>query len=150
VAGAYAQGGLAALHVLRDQHPSFCIGLLEEVRSEAAVEALLTWWPQAISTPNGTPDLAWKIATALNRILSFKGAPEIAEASCNSVRQFAYALYSVAAAEPQRALALLLLRGVGDEQSLVLVSQANEFEGAWAGTKRSVAEAIRRRIGERA
>jgi hypothetical protein len=147
VAGAYAHEGLAGLHALRHQHPLFCVGILEQVRSEAAVEALLTWWPEAISAQNEAPDFAWRIAMALNQILSFKGAPEIAEASCASVRQLAHGLYSVAGSEPQRAMALLLLRGVGDGRSLVFVSQANEFEGAWADTKRSVAEAIRRRIG---
>lgn len=141
VAGAYADGGLEGLHALRESSATFCIALLEEIGSKEAVEALLAWWPDL-----ETSERAWRIASALNLILSFKGAPNIAEDQRCSVRQLSYRLYPVARTEVERATALLLLRGVGDEQSLTFVSQAQEFEGAWAETKRAVTTAIRRRL----
>jgi hypothetical protein len=146
VAGAYAEGGLAALRTFTDKHPTFCIALLEELRSEAAVDALLSWWPGVMSSPEAERTLAWRIAAALNLVLSFKQAPEISVSCRNSVRQFAYRLYLVADTEAHRAKALLMLRGVGDEQSLAFVSGTEEFGGAWADTKRIVMRAIRRRL----
>jgi len=146
VVSAYSEGGLTAVQQLRDEHPTFCVGLLEEMKSEQAVEALLTWWPQVISFPELRLELAWRIVAALNAVLSFKGAPNVSEASSECVRQFAYRLYPLADREARRAAALLMLRGVGDEQSLAFASAANEFAGAWADTKRHVLQSIRRRI----
>ena len=145
VAAAYAEGGLEGLHVFDQTHASYCVALLEEIKSESAVQALLTWWPEALSSES-TPDFAWPIAAALNFSLSFKGAPDISEEHRESVCQFAYRLYRAAQTEVQRATALLVLRGVGDEQSLMFVAQADEFERPWADTKQNVTTAIRRRL----
>lgn len=146
VGGAYADGGLAALRQLSDVHPHFCIGLLEELRSVEAVEALVSWWPQVTSSPEVQPTLAWGIAAALNSILSFEDAPSISEDTSERVRQVSYRLYPLAATDAHRATALLMLRGVGDEKSLAFASAADEFAGAWADTKRNVLSAIRRRV----
>jgi hypothetical protein len=145
VAAAYAEGGLEGLHVFHQMHAPFCVALLEEIKSESAVQALLTWWPEALSNET-TSELAWRIASALNFSLSFKAAPSISEEHRESVREFAYRLYRAARTEVHRATALLVLRGVGDEQSLAFVAQADEFEGAWASTRQNVTTAIRRRL----
>jgi hypothetical protein len=147
VASAYADGGFAGLRKFSPEYPTFCIGLLEELRSGDTVDALLSWWPQALSSPEAETVLAWRIADALNLVLSFRGAPEVSGTHQAFVRQFAYRLYLLADTEPQRATALLLLRGVGNEQSFAFVSAAEEFTGAWSNTKRHVLAAIRRRIG---
>jgi hypothetical protein len=144
---AYSDGGLPGLRQLGPKYSSYCIGLLEEIRSPEAVDALLNWWPYAISQPALETALAWRIAGALNLMLSFKGAPQISAVHQALVRQFAYNLYLAADSEPNRATALLLLRGVGDEQSLAFASAAAEFAGAWSDTKRHVTRAIQRRVG---
>jgi hypothetical protein len=147
VAVAYAEGGMDGLHALaRGETSHFVIGLLEELRSVEAVHALLTWWPEAITYPDGNSDLAWRIASTLNLVLSFKGAPQIEEVQHSEVRQFAYRLYDLAHTDLQRATSLLMLRGVGDAGSLAFVERADEFAPPWADTKGAVVRAIRRRV----
>ena len=144
---AYSDAGLEGLRKLAPRYASCSIGLLKEIRSAEAVAALLSWWPDAISQPASERTLAWRIAAALNLMLSFKQAPQISDAHQAAVRQFAHDLYLAADSEPNRATALLLLRGVGDEQSLAFASSTAEFSGAWSGTKRNVIRAIQRRVG---
>jgi hypothetical protein len=115
-------------------------------RSAEAVEALAIWWPKVVTSPEEQPMLAWRLAAALNLTLSFKSAPNISDSISERIRQFGYRLYLLADTEVHRATALLMLRGVGDEQSLAFASTADEFAAPWAHTKRTVLAAIRRRV----
>ena len=93
----------------------FVIGLLEELHSFEALQALLAFYAGIVVMPQRDTEIAWSIATALNRMLCFKNPVSASEQVCVTIRGFLYTLYPLAADESKRALVALVFRGLGDQ-----------------------------------
>jgi len=147
-ASAYAEGGIPALEALvRDkEYLPFVIALLEELRSQEALVALLSLCAEIVKTPSAEPELAWRLATAFNTMLSLKERAPATNEQAAAVRSFLHRLYPLAPDQAKRALVLLALRGVGDEASLALAKSAADFEHPWEGVKATVSAAITKRM----
>jgi hypothetical protein len=145
----YLRDGVQALAPLASEpgHAGFVLGLLEELKSEAALSALLRFYGPIMASPGSDPETAWRVVTALNLMLSFDGAPPVSAQQAEAVRDFLYEMYSLAPSEERRASALLALRGVGDRLALEFVLQAASFKAAWKMVKPVTVAALRERLG---
>jgi hypothetical protein len=124
----------------------FCVGVLEELKTAASVSAILAVGGPVIERPAADVKLAVRLADGFNLLLSFKGAPAIAPADEQKVREFLHRLLAAKLSEVQRASAVCALRGVGDAESVALVESLPPFQGSWAGLEQSAARQIKQRL----
>lgn len=150
VAGAYAEDGVAGLAALTGDRTnwSYILGLLEELRSLEAVEALPALFPDVLRDPLSDPETAFRMADAFNLLLSFKKAPVISDGQAGAIRQFLLALLPAAHTNPERCGVLCALRGVGDRATLDIVAAAPDMPAPYQDVKASVTRTIRKRIGK--
>ncbi len=114
----------------------FCICVLEEVRTPESVSALLAIGGAVIDRPGTDVQLAVRVADGFNRLLSYKGSPEIDSACERRVREFLHRLLALELPIAQRALAVCALRSVGDEASADFIAELPPFTGCgrvWRG-----------------
>ena len=148
VAGMYAEGGVSALadFVQEPNNANYVIGLLEELGSSEAVEALISFFPDVLSHPETTTATAWRLCRAFNQLLSIKGAVTPTDSQAQVVRTFLVLFHAVAGSEPERAWAIYALRGVGDQTSLDLLSGLPDLQPPYQAARADAIRAIRKRI----
>jgi hypothetical protein len=137
----FLQGGCAALQRYAEQ-PSripFVVGILENVKTSASVSCLL-------GLSETFPDSGYRVAAALNLILSFDDRPSLPPSVAAHVRIYLEGLVRQADTEPHRAVAILALRGVGDASTLDLLKGQRAFDHPYQNTLRVTRKAIRRRL----
>ena len=148
VAIAYADEGFAGLLPLAGaaENAPFVLGLVEEMRTAAALAFILEAFAGVIEHPDGMEEVAFAIASALNLMLSFKPSSPITAAQATTVQSFLFSLYPLATTEARRASVILALRGVGDEDAVRFLANVAEFFSPWQETKKVTLRAIRKRL----
>lgn len=138
--------GLVQLAGKSIEAAEFCISVLEEIKTTESVVALLAIGGPVIANPKVNVSLAILIADAVNRLLSFKGGPEIDPAVELQLREFLHHLLALELSEVQRASVVCALRGVGDAVSVTLIASLSPFRGSWAGLEQSAVRQIKQRL----
>ncbi|WP_234086365.1 hypothetical protein [Azonexus sp. R2A61] len=147
VASAYADSGFDGLRaqVQEPQDIPFVLGLAEEIKSSDAVAFVLEISAQYLRG-EASEELAVRIASAFNLLLSFKQAAPVSAAQTAAIQNFLIGVYPDLRAEAKRATCLLALRGVGDRSAIQFVEAAADFKEPWSDTKSVVLRAIRKRL----
>jgi hypothetical protein len=129
IAGSFSDGGFPALAPLakEPENAGYIIGLLEEIRSQQAVNALLDLFAQIVQLPETSPEIALRLVRAFNVIFGIKGALLPSEDQAMAVRAFLMSCYRVAMTDRDRALVVYALRGVGDESTLAFLAGIEDF-----------------------
>lgn len=148
VGAAYCRDGFSGLKALLSKpgYESFVLALLEKIHSTEAVDAALNFFSEQIKSPEDDPHLAREIASSLNQILCFKPEVEIAPATREQIRSFTTALIRLGSDQLERAVPVLLLRAVGDENSIRLLDDLPPFTDPWSATISTTRRAIRKRL----
>lgn len=148
VAGAYADQGVRGLAELAqdDSNADFIIGMLEELRSKEAVDALLDMFESVISKPEKAPDIAHRLVTAINLLLSFKDSPFVADAERSTLAGFLERVLAIADTNARRATVMYAARGVGDERLLDVLVSIPDADPPFAGARAAALRSIRRRL----
>ena len=124
---------------------NFVIGLLEESEKNAALDALLLAFKKNFSEPCCDIETSVRIASALNLMLSLKPAIVADNDQAFELRAFLGALYTCCASDAQRAIALLALRGIGDESSAEF-SASQTLGSPWEDVPNTVSKQIKKRL----
>jgi hypothetical protein len=145
---AYSEGGIQALAALASDKESVpcVIGVLEELSSSDSLDVLLSICSE-VKAPQAELHLAWRLAEAINLMMSFATKAPASEEQCKAAVAFLHMIYPLATDEAKRATVLLALRGVGGTESLALARSAADFYPPWQDVKARVATAITRRVG---
>ncbi|WP_224652884.1 hypothetical protein [Pectobacterium versatile] len=148
IAGAYAEDGFEALGVLAAEpdNAAYVIGLLEELRSHAAVDALIAFFPAVMQAPEQAPETAWCLTTAYNLLLSIKGSVVATDEQATAVRTFLMRLLPLATTEHHTLRIFCALRGVGDSSSLDLLANQNDLAPPNDTIRMSAIRTIRQRL----
>jgi hypothetical protein len=136
----FLRGGFEALdgYVDQSRRLSYACGILAEIKTAASVSSLLRLGARF-------PTSEHEVVSAVNLLMSFKGAPELLPDAEARVRAFLHAAVRRADSEPRRATAILGLRGVGDTLSLELLEGQAPLEMPWQDVLALTRSAIRRR-----
>jgi hypothetical protein len=147
VVATYCRGGFNGLVRLaaEPEAAGFVIGLLEEIRTNESLDALLMAFKKNLSNPCCDGDTSHRIASALNSMLSFKPMVAATPDQAIALRAFLCALYTCCESEAQRATALLALRGVGDESSAEFAA-SKSLRSPWHEVPEVVSKHIRKRL----
>ena len=148
IAGAYGQHGLDGLAPLAHDADSFSyvLAMLEEVRTAAAVDALLAWYSDLLCDPARNVAQAVRLAGACNILLSFKGCPVPTEAQAATIRQFLMLVLLLVDSTPERSAAICALRGVGDAATVVVLNALAELPYPFHTVRPVAIRAILRRL----
>lgn len=148
VAATYADDGLEGLHPLARQRENavYVIGLLEEIKSSEALDALLLMYGDVVDSPGTDIETAARVANCCNIMLCVGNRFEASETQAAMIRRFLMTFIPVAQTETQKAVAALGLRGVGDKDSLAFVTALNNFSPPWTDVRKHVIKAIRNRL----
>ncbi|MBB3122079.1 hypothetical protein [Pseudoduganella violacea] len=122
--------------------PTFVLALFEELRTKEALDALMTAFGSYISEPCRDCEMSARLAATLNLMLSFKPSADADASQAAELRAFLRSLYSGARDDHQRSLALLALRGIGDEDSAKF-ALAQSLDDPWQEVPKLVAKHIR-------
>lgn len=146
----YLDGGADALvsyaHSKEPDSFYYAVSVLGDLKSSVAVLALAELAAEVQrDLPKRRGD-AVKLAEAVNLTLSFKKPPAVHERTARSLRTFLHALLRQALNEPQRAIVVCALRGVGDESSIALLQTIPPFTETWGGLESAAVNAIRKRL----
>lgn len=148
IAGAYAEGGINSLTLLarEPKNSGYIIGLLEELGSLEAVDALVEFFIEIMHNPQDFPETAWRLASAYNQLLSFKKSslPEISQADI--IRSFLDALLPIAKTDAQRACIICALRGVGNEISIKYLLSIDNLPYPYEKVRKASIRSIRQRM----
>ncbi|WP_067522809.1 hypothetical protein [Endozoicomonas ascidiicola] len=125
---------------------NFAISILQENKNSKSVESLLKIAEFYSDDMQSHKYILIKIVTALNLILSFKDSPEVEVTIIENVRSLIHKIIGLCENSAEYASTICALRGVGNEESIKLVSTIPKLEGAWSGTERIVTQAIKQRI----
>jgi len=150
VAGAYAEGGIAALRELA-AHPDnrhYVITMLVEVRSAEAAAALFDLFAGDFAAPSWDCDVANDLVGALNWFFFFAKSLTPTDAQAATARGFLMTLHRIASTPTQQASVLYALRGVGDRSTLEFVSTLGGSPYPHEGAEKLVLRAIRARLRE--
>ncbi len=123
----------------------FTLALFVELRTNEALSALMTAFKDYIEQPCRDCDTSSRIAAALNLMLSFKPNANANASQAAVLRAFLHAFYSCAKDDHQRALALLALRGIGNEDCAEF-ALAQRLSDNWQDTPKLVAKHIKKRL----
>ncbi|MEQ9887922.1 hypothetical protein [Pectobacterium zantedeschiae] len=148
IAGAYAEEGIDALGVLADdpENVAYVIGLLEELQSHAAVNALMDFFSAVMQRPELAPETAWRLTSAYNLLLSFKDGVVATDEQATAVRTFLMRLLPLATTEHQTCLLFCALRGVGDASSLDFLVSHRDLAPPNETIRMTAMRAIRQRL----
>ena len=119
VVSTYCREGFQGMNRLATEpgFENFVIGLLEEIKKKESLDTLLLAFKDNLNEPCSDPDRSCRIASAVNLMLSFKPSVAADTEQAIELRAFLCALYTCSESDAQRAIALLALRGIGDESS---------------------------------
>ncbi|RUR97263.1 hypothetical protein [Pectobacterium polaris] len=148
IAGAYAEEGTDALGVLAAEpdNAAYVIGLLEELRSHAAVNALMAFFAGVMQAPELAPETAWRLTSTFNLLLSIKDGVVATDEQAAAVRAFLMRLLPLATSEHQIFLIFCALRGVGDSSSLERLSNHRDLVSPYETIRTGTIRAIRQRL----
>lgn len=148
VASAYASHQFAGLSVLakEPENISFVLGLLEQIHTSESVSFLLDICNRCKTDLAEFEEIAFSVASTFNLLLSFKQAAPVTNLQARAIQEFLCALYPLAKSEPNRAVVLLALRGIGDRDAIQFIKSASNFGEPWSGTKELVLHAVRKRV----
>ncbi len=124
---------------------TFVLALFEELKTKDALSALMKAFGNYISEPCRDCGMSSNIAATLNLMLSFKPGADADASQAAQLRAFLRTLHSCTQDDHQRALALLALRGIGDEESAEF-ALAQHLRDPWQETPKLVAKHIRKRL----
>ena len=147
VVATYCREGYGGLHRLATEPKlaGFVIGLLEEIRTNEALDTLLLAFRAYLNEPWKDRGVSFRIAAAVNLILGFKPAVHVGMSQAKELQSFLRELYPYAGSDAQRATALLALRGIGDESSAEFAA-CQCLGSPWEEVPRIVAKYIRKRL----
>ena len=137
---------LATVGATRLRYLEFCTAVLEHLKTSQSIDALIEIGGSAMRSPGEDLSLSLLITDAFNLILSFDKAPEIDSKVATTIRQFLHKMLRLDLVEHQRVSVVCALRGVGDEESLLLIQELAELEYPYTGTKASAIHQIRKRL----
>lgn len=138
--------GLIGLAEESPDSASFCLGLLEVHPDPESAATMLAIGKRVVKNPKTDLAFATQLASSLNRLLSFKGAPMIAPAIEQKIRSFLHALLGADLTETQRATAVCALRAVGNEKSLTIIAALPAFANPWTGLGLAACKQIKKRL----
>jgi hypothetical protein len=147
VAGAYADEGFAGLGDMArdDLNAPLVMGMLEEINSSEAVDALLQIFASILAEPAQNPPLALRLVGAINLLFSVKSSPASSQKQRKATSAFLNEVLGFAKANAERALVMYAMRGTGDDSSLDVLSQVAEPEYPYVGARAMAIKAIRKR-----
>lgn len=142
----YREGFFGLIRISDEQDlAGFIIGLLEELKTKEALDTLLLAYKKYLSESGRDIDLSLRIASAVNLMLSFKPTFSPNHVQVVELQAFLCALYTCCEDDAQRAIALLALRGVGDEGSAVFAA-SKVLMSPWHDVPKIVGRHIRARF----
>ena len=147
----YLAGGTAALINYASDRPSainFVIAVLTEVGTEASVVAIAEIIQSVAYQPLITMENKMMIANDITNLFLILGEPNsISNEIRLIIRNFLHAMLSKELPASQRATFISALSGVGDQQSLELISSnPNSLEYPWQHAEKRVKKAILKRL----
>ena len=148
VASEYIVNGYDGLFELaKDENKvRFVIGFLQEFKTTESVNVLLRISDIYSVSSNCQKNTLIKIISGLNRILSFPGAPVIEDSTRSKARELIQESLKLCNSQSEYGNLLCALRGVGDEESIKLISIVPKLVGEWSGTESIVKKAIKNRL----
>jgi len=148
IAGAYAAKGIGALAPLaaKPENAGYVIGLLEEVRSQEALGALIEFFSCTMTAPKTAPETAWRLVQAYNQLLCTKNAVSASPEQSAQVRRFLTLFLREASTDAQVAWVAYALRGVGDASSIELVMGMKDLPYPYQSAKTDAIRFIRKRL----
>ena len=137
---AFLESGFAAVDAFASDQDrlAFALGLLSKQRIAESVDVLNALADRFADTESRT-----KIAAALNLVCSFRGSPDLSPAASARARAWIHAL--LAGPPLAQAIAACALRGVGDAESIALLSRMERLPPPWAGIEQQAIRAIKKR-----
>lgn len=147
VVSTYCREGFEGLNRLATEPglANFVIGVLEEIKKKESLDALLLAFRENLNQPCSDLDRSCRIASAVNLMLSFKPSVTADTEQTIELRAFLHALYTCSESDAQRAIALLALRGIGDERSAEFAA-AKALAWPWHDVPKIVSKNIIKRL----
>jgi predicted transcriptional regulator len=148
VATEYILNGYDGLYELAqdEQKVSFVISFLEEYKTTESVAVLLKISDLYSANISLHKNTLIDIVSGLNLLLSFPGAPEIEELTCQKARELIHKVLNVCESQAEYSTTICALRGVGNEDSIKLIAKVPKLVDAWSGTESLVKKAIKKRM----
>jgi hypothetical protein len=148
VASAYADQGFQGLHRIADDEDSapYVIGLLEELNTSEAIDALLTIFANSLDEPSADHATTHRLVQAINLLFSMKSSPASAAKQRLICSRFLNKTLSLAQSNAHRAVVMYAMRGTGDSSCLEALSHVRDAEPPYAGAKASAIKAIQKRL----
>ena len=145
---AYLRGGCGGLCVLAEDHKflPFVFAMLQELHSWEAVDALLAISHEIIKSPGKDMKFAKHVAETLNSLLSFEPVIHISANDASLLRGFLHQYIRLSASDVERALGMLALRGIGNEESIKLIEEQRPLAEPWHETSFVTIRKIRKRL----
>lgn len=137
---ALLENGLAGVVAFASnkRYLSFALGLLSEQKTPDCVDVL-----NALAQRFADIESRTEIAAALNLVCSFRGAPKLSRAARAAARVWLHELLS--GPRRARASAACALRGVGDAESIALLSGVAPLPPPWEGIEQQAIRVIKQR-----
>lgn len=148
VIAAYSNAGFPGLQSLASDSAlaTFVVGLAEELKTAKSLAFLLQAFASAIARPERDLEVSFRLAQALNLMLSFKPAAPVKEDQAEVIQLFLFRLHQLARTEAEAAVALLALRGVGSADATAFVRASARLAPPWAEVQETVLRAIHKRL----
>jgi hypothetical protein len=148
VAGAYAEGGIAALSEQAGQQENrhYVVVMLVEVRTPKATVALFDLFADVLAAPSWDCEVARDLVDALNWLFFLSKSLIPTNEQAATARSFLMTLYSMASTSTQRAQVLCALRGVGDRSTIEFMSTLEALPYPYEGVEKGALGAIRNRL----
>ena len=128
---------------------NFSISVLEVLKSTESAIALKELSSDVVrALPDRLID-AIQISDGINLTFSFKNAPDISKDTECELRTFLHRILKQDLRSHDRARVVCALRGVGNEESIQIISGLEQFDGAWSGLQAIACDAIRKRLKKR-
>ncbi len=148
VASAYADHGFAGLRRLAADEDSapYVIGLLEELNTSDAIDALLTLFANSLEEPSTNQATTYRLVKAINLMFSVKSSPTSAAKQRQVCAKFLNKMLLLSGSNAQRALVMYAMRGTGDASCLEALSTVQDTEPPYVGAKAAAIKAIQKRL----
>lgn len=143
VACAYLEAGYPGVEAFAQDERllPYCLGLLSELKSPDGVELL-----NRLAVRYPASEHRMEIASSLNLVCSFDGAPDLPVDVRNTARAWLHNLLDTTTSSHERAIVACALRGIGDEESIERLRQLPRFASPWEETQNLCIHAIEKRL----
>lgn len=144
---AFGHGGVAGLQPLLDdpRRATYAIGVLEDVRSEASVMALLAFCAQADFSQGDPMSAPSRALAALNSLLSFDKAVAVPVATQQVLLRLVQRVWEQAPTTPGRSLALYAARGAAVHEAQEWVQSLVLEDAELVATRKVALKRLRQR-----